>query len=422
MFKKCIAALVALPIMASAQNVMTVEDAIRISLENNFSIKIAERNQQIFENNTTLGNAGFLPIISLQGATTYGRNNVRQQFINGELNVRPNALNFPNTANLSLDWTIFDGLGMFIAREQLEEFRKAGMESAQITIQNTVAQVSGAYYNIIQQQEKVEAFADALRISEERLELAKAQYEVGSGSKLNYLAAQVDYNTDKSALILQEQLLQNAKVTLNELLSREAGLDFAVSDTIMVDPSMNFSDLKYSALQRNPNLLLAQRNQKIAQLDVRALNAQRLPRIVVNADYNYSYLQSQAGFLVSNRSAGYSFGATGVLPIFNGFNQTRLIQNARIQQNITELQLSEVRVQIEADLQRAFNDYQNSLALIQQNVEIALERYKLGVSTPLELREVQRNAVATESRLIEAAFNAKIAEIELNRLSNRILQ
>jgi outer membrane protein TolC len=79
-----------------------------------------------------------------------------------------------------------------------------------------------------------------------------------------------------------------------------------------------------------------------------------------------------------------------------------------------------------------FNDYKNSLDLIEleqqnlevarQNIDIALERYKLGVATPLELREVQRNAVATESRLIEAEYRAKVAEIELLRLSSRILQ
>jgi outer membrane protein TolC len=46
----------------------------------------------------------------------------------------------------------------------------------------------------------------------------------------------------------------------------------------------------------------------------------------------------------------------------------------------------------------------------------------LGASTALELREVQRNAIDTESRLIDAEYTGKLAEIELKRLSSTIIQ
>jgi outer membrane protein TolC len=425
------------PLMGFAQeapvpDTLRIEEAVDVALEKNYSIRIAQREKQISINDYKIGYAAFLPTIALDGLRTYSVNDTRQVSFNNEVREVEDAKSNRLFGSVIFNWTIFDGTRMFIAYDQLREFKALGEENAKVNIENTVALVSNAYYDIIQQQEKASALLDALKISEQRLSLAQAQYEVGAGSKLNYLGAQVDYNTDKAALILQQQLLQNAKISLNELLGRDAGTDFIVSDTILVDQSMNLASLKESTIQRNSNLLLAQRNRNLTYLEAKALRAERFPRLSLTGDYTYSRNEAQVGFALSNRAAGYTYGARVTMNILNGMDQTRRIQNARVQQEIANYRLDELKVQLEADLQRVFNDYKNSLDLIEleqqnlevarQNIDIALERYKLGVATPLELREVQRNAVATESRLIEAEYRAKVAEIELLRLSSRILQ
>lgn len=422
---------------------LTIENAIQLALEKNYSIRIAGQNREIAGNNLTLGNAGFLPNVSatLNRSNTYFERfqQERASFNNDSTGTITSTQDFSENTNTafnygaSLNWTIFDGMGMFIAYDQLGELKAAGIEDAQITIENTVADISNAYYNIIQQQERVSAFTDALKISEERLVLAQAQYEVGAGSKLNYLAAQVDYNTDKSALISQERNLNNAKVDFNQFLGREANTSFLVSDTILVDNELTIGALLEAANQQNPNLLLAQRNKNIAYLDRRLLQSQRLPQVNLFTGYTHNRQQSRASFLPnSTLSDGFNYGVSATFNIFSGFNLNRQIQNARIRQEISENQLQDLRVQVEADLQRAYNDYQNSLSLIElekqnldiarQNVDIALERYRIGVSTSIEFREVQRNAVNTESRLIDAEYAGKLAEIELLRLSSRIIQ
>lgn len=437
MIKNTFISLLLLPALSFAQetnrtDTLTIEKAVGIALENNYSIKIAEREKQISANDYRLGVAAFLPTLALDGIRSYSINDTKQVSFNGDVREVDNAKSNRISGSVLFNWTIFDGTRMFIAYDQLKELRNAGEEISKVNIENSVATVSNSYYNIIQQQEKVSAFTDALNISQQRLDLAKAQYEVGSGSKLNYLAAQVDYNTDKSALIQQERLLTNAKVSLNEILGRNPDADFIVSDTIIVDENMELAALRESTIQRNPNLLLAQRNRNIAYLETKALKAERFPRLSLTGDYTYSRAEAAVGFALSNRNAGYTYGARVTMNILNGLDQNRRIQNAKIQQEVTDIRINELKVQLEADLQRAYTDYQNSLNLIalekenlaiaRQNIDIALERYKLGVSTPLELREVQRNAVNTESRLIDAEYAGKLAEIELLRLSSRILQ
>jgi outer membrane protein TolC len=118
--------------------------------------------------------------------------------------------------------------------------------------------------------------------------------------------------------------------------------------------------------------------------------------------------------------------------VFDGFNQRRRIQNAKINSLIVEDQESDTKNQLLAAFDRSVLSYRNSLQLVsleqantklaRQNVDIAFERYRVGNSTSYEFREVQRNTVAAETRLIEAEYNAKLAEIELLRLSGGMLE
>ena len=109
-------------------------------------------------------------------------------------------------------------------------------------------------------------------------------------------------------------------------------------------------------------------------------------------------------------------------------------QNITIEENNLKFQyeIKNQTLNIESDISKVFTSYQNSLNLIDletqnldvalENEEIALERYRLGNSTALELREAQTNAVEVESRLLNARYSTKISEIELLRLSGSLIQ
>jgi len=429
--------LLLLPWQAFSQEVLTIEQAIQMLLANNYSVKIAERNTQVAANNYTLGNAGFLPNLSLNASKTYNINDSRVTFfpdLSGAVRVQnvSGARGNNQQANATLIWTIFNGMAMFNAYSRFGELKQAGRDSLQIVIENSVATLSNNYYNVIQQRQRLNVLTSALVISAQRLELARAQYQVGSGSKLNYLAAQVDFNTDSSAVILQRQQLQNAKVGVNQVLSREANTPFSVVDTILVDETLDLAALKETARRNNPSLLLAQHRNNATYYTTKIVQGQRWPTINLFTGYGYNQNTAQTGFASENRNLGFNYGISASMNIFNGFNQSRQIQNAKIQQEISEYRIKDLLVQLDANLEVAYNDYRNSLNLLsleqqnlnvaRQNVEIAVERYRIGVATFLELRDVQLNVVRTAGRLIDAQFNTKLAEIELLRLSSGIIR
>lgn len=418
-------------LQAVAQDTLRLTDAIQIGIEENYSIQIANNNQNIAKSNYTLGNAGFLPTLDAIASQNYDVQDTEQTFASGdEQNVRGAQSNSFSAAAL-MEWIIFDGTRMFITYDKLAELQRASAVEAQISIENTVADISAAYYTVILEQARVSVLQNSVDLSAERLRLARTQYEIGNTSRLEYLAAQVDYNADTSALIQQKQQLYITKVDLNTFMNREPNTEFLVPSAIDANFDLAIGPLREKALNSNPNLLLARRNQSIAYLERRELEAGRWPEILLTLGYTYNTSVAEAGFVLGRRANGVNYGITARVGLFNGFNQNRDIQNARILTENRELQIQEVQQQIAADLEKTFVNYTNSTILLElesknleiakENAKIALERYRLGNSNALQLREAQINAVQAESRLIDAVYFTKIAEIELLRLSGQIL-
>ncbi|MGB3587350.1 MAG: TolC family protein [Tunicatimonas sp.] len=412
------------------ENLLTLEEAIRTGLENNFSVKIANNDQDIAANNFSRGNAGMLPNLDLLAARDFGIQNSESDFFNGnEQNIsggRSNSIN----ASAVVSWTIFNGTRMFVTYDRLNEIQQASNLDAQATVENLVADIASAYYTVILEQELLTVIQSALELSDIRKQLAKTQYEVGRTSKLEYLAAQADYNADTSSLISQRQQMYNARVDLNTLLARSPDTEFSVPDQIDANLELRLIGLKETMLSANPQLLRARQEENIAYLTTRELKADRLPIIDITGRYDHVTQESEAGFLLYGQSNNFAYGVTARWNLFNGFNRNRVIQNAQIAMETQQYATQDLRLQLEAGLEKTFINYTNSIQLIeleteneaiaQERAEIALERYRLGNTNSLELREAQRIAVAASGRLLDAVYSTKIAEIELMRLSGKL--
>ena len=419
---------------AFAQDTLSVEEALAIGLENNYSILISANDSDIAGNNRSLGNAGFLPTLTATGTRSYSIQNSEQEFADGGIpnssteDARSNTTN----ASASLSWTIFDGLRMFTTYEKLTELQVLGEEQFRLTLENTVASIIGAYFNIIRQQKIYDVLQSTVEVSEQRIAIAETRKDLGSGSEYDLLQARADLNADRAAVIRQDVLLNDAKILLNELLSRDVETEFAVQQTIPVDEGLEYSELLQQALSNNKGLTVARINRQVAELEIKEIQGERFPEVDLSAGYSYNRNESGAGFIALNQSDGFNYGITARLNIFDGFNTNRQIQNAKIRLKNQELTLQDEELRVEGGLSAEFKNYLNSLELVklesenltyaEQSLEIALERFKLGTINSIELREVQRTLISAESRLIQAQFEAKIAETELQRISGKLTQ
>jgi outer membrane protein TolC len=418
----------------SAQKLLSLEESIQLGLQNQYSIQISKKREKQALNDNTLGNAGFLPTITGSLNKSYTISGLDQEFFGGlraplvQSGVNSNSSN----AGLAMVWTLYDGQGMFILRDRFKELQNLGAKQTETAIENLISLISSSYYDLIRQNLRVNNFKKGLEISNDRLKLAKDRYEVGQGSKVDYYSAQVDYNEDKALLIAQEQSYLNTKISYNTLLVRNHQEDFNIDSKIDLLPKLNLPELKEFALKQNPTLISAILTKKVTDLDTKNIQSLQMPQIDLLAGYNVSQVNNGAGFGVQRGSSDVmNYGLRATINVFDGYNQKRRVQNAKINAEIAQLQIEDLKNALISTIEKAFVTYENALNLIsletenyaiaKQNIDIAFDRFKVGIATSYELREVQRNAVSAETRLIETKFAAKAAEIELIRLSGNLL-
>lgn len=415
-----------------AQEQLTLDKAIELGLQNNYSIRIAKNLAAIDSNNFSLGNAGFLPRLDVTGTISKTKANTKQEYSDGRSIDRSNAETDSKNAGIALNWTLFDGLNMFISYSKLKQFREVGELNAKIEIENNIALIIQNYYNIVSLQEGIKAQKDAIEISNERVKIADDKLKLGSASRLELLQAKVDLNADSSNLLKQQITLSNAKVYLNELLGRNTNIDFVIMDSINNQSNFSYDELKERILSRNIELKVADKNREIASLNLSGIRSQIYPQLGAYINYNFSRLDYQAGLYKLNQNQGFSYGLSLSLNLFNGLNTRRQIENAHIDLMNSELEFNSTKNSIEADFEHEYLNYKNGLTLVkleeenlavaEQNAEIAMERFRNGSYTPLELREAQKALLDSKTRLVSAQYSAKFAEVELYRLSGQIIK
>ena len=430
------------PALVPAGPALSLQEAIAEALQHNYGILLARQDEQIAQNNVTRGNAGQLPNVSANLTRTFNNNNITSTIGSNEPRViNGGTSNLLNT-NVTLGWTLFDGFGMFIAYDRLQTLRQQQQQLTRATVEETVETVSNAYYDVVRQSGKISSLEEALRIGQARIDLTQAQVDVGVSAKVEVLTARVDYNADRSQLLQQQQTLAAARITLNNLLGRTPRTAFTPTDTLAVTRDLREVAVTAGIKANNPRLAQARLGVDVATYNRRLVNAARYPQVDLVTGYGLNRNINNAQFInlptgpvlttSTNNVRGLNYGITASVPIFNGFNLRRLEQNARVAEEQSRLTLARTDLQLDANAATAFAQYQNYIELLgleetniqlaRQNVNIALERYRLGLLTPLALREAQRNELDAETRLLDIRYAAKQAELALRRLSGELVR
>ncbi|MFV5684592.1 TolC family protein [Flavobacterium sp. GB2R13] len=417
-------------VKANAQEVLTVEDAVKIALENNYEIKIASNNLLIDKTNVSSGNAGMLPKATATIVDNNGIQNISQTRSDGTVNKLDNAKNNSLTYGVGLDWTVFDGLKMFAKMDQLKELQKLGEAQLKLTIITKISDVNATYFDLVQQQQQLSALDSTIVISNQRLTLAQNRFTIGKASKLEVLNAQVDLNTDKVTLLRQKELFTNTKILLNQILARDTKIDFKVVDRIVVDNKLLLAELSALAEKQNPQLETQIINKRVSELQLKQIKAARYPTVKLNTGYNFSDSQSSLGFTTQSSARGLNYGFSASLNLFDGFAQNRNEKISKIQIDNSKIAIDQQNSALNSQLATSYQTYLTNLELIaleekneaiaKQNLNITLDKFRIGTITTLEFRTAQLNYVNAKVRYSNAQFQAKLSEIALKELAGNL--
>lgn len=415
---------------ANSQEMLTVEDAVKIALENNYEIKIASNDLKIDKQNVSLANAGILP--SLNGVVTENSSilDTKQTQQDGSIRELDGAKNMNLSYGVALNWTIFDGFRMFARYDQLKELQKLGDAELKLAIFTKVSDVISTYYDLAQQKQQLTALDTAIVISNLRVTTADNRYKIGKASKLEVLNAQVDLNTDTSTLLRQKELYANTKIAMNELLARPVNTPFEIAEEIKIDETLLLPELMDLAEKQNPQLQTQIINKRVTELQAKQIRANRYPVVSVSSGYNFTRSESSLGFAAQSSGNGLTYGLNASINIFNGGLQNRNEKIAKLQiensQILIDQQLQTLRSQLSSSYQTYLTNLQltkleaKNEEIAKENMDITLAKFRIGTITPLEFRDAQLNYVNAKVRNSDAQYQAKVSEINLKELAGNL--
>jgi outer membrane protein len=333
---------------------------------------------------------------------------------------------------VQLNWTVFDGMNMFASKKMLGTLEDLGENGTRIVMEGAVADISMAYYSIIQLKKLLKVAQDAVDLSVQRKRIAAAKVSLGSGSQLMLLQSTVDLNEDSTRLLRQSAMEKYARADLNQLLGRDPSTPFQIFDSIQLNKPRPYDSLLSETMKQNLTLTAARLNQVLGKLGVQQAQSDRYPEVNVTAGYSYGTLHSQTGFLHYNESYGPSYGINLTYTLFNGFNVNRAVKNAKVLMSSGETEVLDASLALQTSLHKTYLEFITNMEIVRlqlanvevarENVSIAFEKYKIGSINDLELREIQQKLIDAEYQLILSQFEAKKAEVELERLSGNLLK
>jgi len=429
--------LLGLSVQGYSQQVLTLEQAIDLALKNNYDIRLARNTADVTANDYAYANFAFVPRVNGTAGRTWSHQATKQEFANGNKRDTSGIKSNNYTANVSLNWTLFDGLKMFATRQRLESVRDLGELALKEQVINTIADIIRSYYDIVQQKQQLRNIAEQMSISEERVKLSDAKFQTGLGPKTDLLQSRVDYNAQKAAYLRQQTQIVQSKATLNQLMAvATANTTYDVQDSIPINMDLNYGDLRQAVMQQNPALGIARQQLSISQIQLKEAKADYFPVLSFNSAYNFSRVNSNAATNsfspVFNQNGVFNYGVTASIPIFNGLNVRRQVRNAKLNVEYQQLWLDNAQTLVSLSVDSTFKNYEyyktavtleeENIGLARENAMVALERFRQGVSTTLEVKLAQQSLQDAFNRLIMARYNTKLAETELLRLKGELLK
>ncbi|MDB2385167.1 TolC family protein [Polaribacter sp.] len=422
------------------QSLLSKEEALAITLENNFGIKVANNNLDIAKNNASIYNSGYLPSASVSSGIDYSRDNQNFVFTDsdtgGDRELGGNGVVSKNySATVAVNYLIFDGLGRKYSYEQLKESYNLSEIQAKATIENTYLQLFTNYFQIARLTENTSNLKKALSISKTRLKRAEYQYEFGQTTRLEMLNAKVDVNNDSIAYLNSKQELLTAKIGLNVILGVEQETQYKVDTIVGFENLYNIDELQEKTLQNNVQLQQSKKNIAISEFNIKINKAAYLPTVDFDASYGFNRTENEnlinpfgAKLITSD---GLNAGVSLSWSIFDGGSTRTQIANAKIEADTQKVLLEEQKITIKNQVQNIWASYRNQLFVLsaqeenvatnENNFERTEERYKLGQVTSLEFRQAQTNLVNAQTALNNAKYDAKLLELQLLQLSGDIL-
>lgn len=406
-----------------------LNDAINIALKNSLDIQVSKNNVAISDVGNSYGMAGGLPLVTGTASDNESVTDVNQKLNSGEVIKRNGASSNTLSANVTGSILLYNGLRVVSTKKRLTQLVQQSEELLNSQVQNTMASVMTAYFDIVRQQVYAKTIAVSIDAAQKKLDIVKTQQSVGLANNADLYQAQVDLNALLQSQQSQRLVIDQAKTELLRVIGAKADSVVDIQDTILVDRAVTL-DMALNAIHRNADILAAIDQIHINELIEKETAALRYPSVRANAGYNYNRNQVAAGNILLNRSQGPFVNLGLTIPIYNGSIYKRQQKIAELNTKNAELQRDILLRDYSAAVVKNYQAYtstlqqletqQKTFELARQLLDLVTQRFQLRQATIVDMTLAQQSFETAAYSLVNLNFAAKSAEIELKRLANQL--
>lgn len=402
---------------------LTIEDAVRIGLDNHPRVKSA--NERIGSQQAVLGQqmSAYYPTVSFnnryqtsQSSTSGGADEASESF----------------SSQASFNMTLYN----FGKREgnvqAARETLNATKQDYTTTAQDIVFAIKQAYYVYLGSQEVVRVRRETVRSRELLVRQARGFYEVGTRARIDVARAEANLYTAQADLIAAENGVKIAWVTLrNAMGSPRLPEQPVAADSPEVEMSMNLAGARNVAFDARSELKSFDAQRKASDQLIAAARRGHLPDLIFDASYGRRHVSNET---VGDRDRTlntfplqptWSVGLSFNIPIFDGFRTTHRVEetlhnyyNIRAQEEdrrqliALEVEQSYLRV---VELQERINATDSAARAAKENLDLAQGRYQVGVGSIIEVTDAETLYTDAQTTYIRTIYEYKIADAQLAR-------
>ena len=400
----------------SPQEVLTIDQCITIALKNNYDIRAAEKNYD----RAKYGFLGtwegfFLPKVGLSYSGSRYRYDVASQYQSSY------------GLGLSLSQTIFDGWNNVANYNYSKKGKFSARENLKLTKQTVVLGVKESCYALLKAQMLLEVQTEAVKRSEEQLNIAKAKYDLGAASLSDYLKAKVQLANDSLALITAQNSIKLAEADLNNILGRN------IDAPIQVDAKLEYKKFDPTAypiteetIENHPQINITRSAVDQAHSGLTMARSENLPNISLGVNYSWSdtkFPKSWADYRKPDDP--WYMGIQVSLNLFNGLSTLSNIWSAQANLQAAKEKLINDRRGIKLEINKAqlaiteaeqkIQVTDNALKSAEEDLNLTKEKYNLGAASMLELLDANYSYKTAESNQVQALYDYNLAIAQLEK-------
>ena len=413
-----------------AQKTLSLNEAIQTALKNSYDIQLVENNLAIAKNNNNIGVAGGLPTITNTTTNNNTLTTINQTFPDANRNTSRNGVDGSTLNNgLNASMLLFNGYRVQATKSRLASLETQNKALLESQLLNTISIVMQQYYNVVRQQAFLKTIQKSIETSKQRLEIIETRQKIGVANQADFLQSNLDLNALLQAEQNQLLIIDQAKADLLNTIVLPATTPVLINDSIKIDDQIMLSVVE-EKMKNHPLLQSAQQLINVNQFLEKETKSLTYPTLRASTGYNYNSNKSAAGFILLNESYGPFLGVNLSIPIYNGSANKRAIKNAAINTNNAKIQFQNTEQNLTTELFKTYQSYKNSLKqtpieiqnfeMSQSLLDLVMQKYQLGQATMVDVKQAQQSFETAGFRLVSLRFSAKIAEIELKRLSNQL--